>query len=119
MKPTTIMLLAFGSIVLGHWANGKPAVSVKLVVEMGFVMIVISMMEGSNEAEPVAEGFAWLFLAATLLSSSSILQAFKTHTVAGKSVPSIGALWPTPCLPPRRSRWPSPPRWSTSWSAPT
>lgn len=72
MSATTIMMLTFAILILTHWANNEPTVSVKLVVEMAFAIIFIAMLD-QGRTEPIAKGFAWLFLAATLLSSKSIL----------------------------------------------
>ena len=62
MRATTIMLLAIGALVLAHWAHGKPTVSPKMVVELAFALIVIAALD-QGDTEPVARGFAWLFLA--------------------------------------------------------
>lgn len=70
MRATTVMLLALGLLVIGHWANNKPSVSVKLVVEFAFAMMLIAFLD-RGRTEPIASGFAWLFLVAVLLGSSS------------------------------------------------
>jgi hypothetical protein len=73
MRATTIMFLAVASVVAGNWANGKKAVpSAKAVVEFTFVIIVIAALD-QGETASLAKGFAWLFLAATLLAPDSIL----------------------------------------------
>lgn len=72
MTATTIMLIAFGALILEHWANSEPTVSIKTLLEMVFAIIVIAMLD-QGEAEPIAKGFAWLFLVAVLLSNHSIL----------------------------------------------
>lgn len=74
MSATTIMMIAFGALVLTHWANNEPTLSVKTVVEMIFAIIVIALLD-QGQTEPIAKGFAWIFLAAVLLSSKSILNA--------------------------------------------
>lgn len=73
MSATTIMLIAFGALILGHWANNEPTLSVKVVVEMIFAVVFIAFLEGIPSTQGVAQGFAWLFLAAVLLSNKSIL----------------------------------------------
>jgi O-antigen ligase len=73
MKPTTVMVASFGMIVLGHWANGKPALSAKLLVEMGFATVVVAMLSEDESSYAVAAGFSWLFFAAVLLGSNSPL----------------------------------------------
>jgi hypothetical protein len=80
MRATTVMLLAIGALILAHWANGEPTVNAKMVVELTFALIVIAALD-QGETEPVAKGFAWLFLVAVLLSNKSILTALgKTGT---------------------------------------
>lgn len=74
MTATTIMLVAFGALILTHWANNQPTLSAKLVVEMVFAILVIAFLD-QGQTEPIAKGFAWLFLAAVLLSKGSILTA--------------------------------------------
>jgi hypothetical protein len=74
MRATTVMLLAFGALILGRWANNEPAVNAKMVIELTFALIVIAALD-QGETEPVAKGFAWLFLVAVLLGSKSVLTA--------------------------------------------
>lgn len=73
MTATMIMAVAFGALILGHWANNEPTLSVKLVIEMAFALAFIAFLEGNAETQPVARGFAWIFLAAVLLGNKSIL----------------------------------------------
>jgi hypothetical protein len=68
------MLLATGILILTHWANGEPTVNPKMIIELAFALIVIAMLDQGN-TEPVATGFAWLFFAAVVLSSKSLLTA--------------------------------------------
>jgi hypothetical protein len=72
MRATTVMLLAVGALILGHWAAGEPTVNAKMVIELTFALVVIAALD-QGQTEPVAKGFAWLFLAAVLLSNKSIL----------------------------------------------
>lgn len=72
MRATTVMLLAIGALILGHWANNEPTVNAKMVIELVFALVVIAALD-QGQTEPVAKGFAWLFLVAVLLSSKSIL----------------------------------------------
>ena len=73
MSATTVMLIAFGALILGHWANNEPTLSVKVVIEMAFAVLFIAVLEGIPSTQPIAQGLAWIFLAATLLSNKSIL----------------------------------------------
>lgn len=73
MSATEIMAFAVILALLGRWShNVKNAVTPKTVVEVIFAVIVISMMD-QGRTEPIAKGFAWLFLAGVLLSPNSIL----------------------------------------------
>jgi hypothetical protein len=72
MRATTVMLLAIGALILGHWANNEKTVNAKMVVELMFALVVIAALD-QGQTEPVAKGFAWLFLVAVLLSNKSIL----------------------------------------------
>lgn len=83
MSATTIMLIAFGALILGHWANNEPAVSAKTVVELVFVLFFIAFLENIPSTAGIAQGFAWLFLAAVLLSGKSILTGVAKVTGTG------------------------------------
>lgn len=83
MSATTVMLIAFGAVILGHWANNEPTLSVKVVIEMAFAILFIAFLEGIPDTQPAARGLAWIFLAATLLSNKSILQGLAKVTGTG------------------------------------
>ena len=85
MNAVAVMLIAWGALILTHWANGKPAISRQQVLEMTFAVIFIAVLAGIPAAEPVAKGFAWLFLAAVLLRNDSILTALAKRS--GASTP--------------------------------
>lgn len=70
-----VMLIAWGALIATHWANGKPTISRQQLLEMTFALIFIAVLEGIPAAQPVARGFAWLFLIAVLLRNDSILTA--------------------------------------------
>jgi hypothetical protein len=83
MSAVTVFLLAWGALIVGHWTNNEPTVSVKEVIEMAFALLVIALLEGSAQTEPIAKGFAWLFLAAVLLRSDSVLTGLAKATGTG------------------------------------
>jgi hypothetical protein len=84
MKASTIMLVAIVALVLGRWANNEDAIpSPKAVVEAIFAIVVIALLD-EGKTEPVAKGFAWLFLAAALLGKNSILTSLSK--VSSKAV---------------------------------
>jgi hypothetical protein len=82
------MLVAFGALILAHWANNEPTLSVKVVIEMVVAILFIAFLEGIPETQPIAQGLAWIFLAATLLSSKSILTGLSKVTGTGTGAPS-------------------------------
>ena len=86
MSATVVFAIAWAALLLGHWANNQPTTNVKQVLEMGFALIVIALLD-QGQTEPIAKGFAWLFLAAVLLRSDSILTALAKTTGTGTSAP--------------------------------
>lgn len=82
MNATTVMLIAFGALILGHWANNEPTISRQALIEMLFAVLFIAFLEGIPAAQPVAQGLAWLFLAATLLGNKSILTGLSKSTTS-------------------------------------
>lgn len=77
------MLVAFGALILTHWAYNEPTLDVKTLVEMVFAILVVAFLDQGRTA-PIAQGFAWIFLAAVLLSSKSILNALKNVKAPAK-----------------------------------
>lgn len=72
MNASTVMIVAVFAAVIGRWAHNQPAGSVKTVVEATFAVFVIALLD-QGQTEPIAKGFAWIFLAAVLLSNNSPL----------------------------------------------
>jgi hypothetical protein len=64
------MLLAVVLLVIAHWAHGQPAVSGTMIVEVGFAILFVALLD-HGATEGIAQGFAWLFLVAVLLSKNS------------------------------------------------
>lgn len=80
MSASEIMAFAVILALLGRWShNVKNAVTPKIVVEVIFAVVVISFMD-QGRTEPIAKGFAWLFLAGVLLSPNSILSGLAKVT---------------------------------------
>jgi hypothetical protein len=73
MSAVTLMLLAWGALILGHWANNQNAVSVKQIVEMVFALLLIAFLESNGKTEPIAKGLAVIFLVSVLLGSKSVV----------------------------------------------
>lgn len=61
MRASTIMLTAVLLYVVHRWATNQKAVDARTVVEGAFAILVIAMLD-QGRTEPVARGFAWLFL---------------------------------------------------------
>ena len=78
--------LAWGALLLTHWANNQPTINSKQVIEMTFALIVIALLDQGETAD-IAKGFAWLFLAAVLLRPDSILTALAKRTGTGTAPP--------------------------------
>lgn len=72
MSASTVMFVAVIAAAVGRWSHNQPTASVKTVVEAAFAIIVIALLD-QGKTEPIAKGFAWLFLAAVLLSNNSPL----------------------------------------------
>lgn len=86
MTATTVMLVAIGAALVGRWAHNQPTATVNGVVQTSFALVVIALLDQGQTA-PVARGFAWLFLAAVLLSTNSPLTgiaAAVTSRTSGK-----------------------------------
>jgi len=69
------MLIAFGVAILGRWAHNQK-IDAALAVRAAFVVLVIAALD-QGETEPVAKGFATLFLVAVLLGKNSPLSAIQ------------------------------------------
>lgn len=61
MRATTIMFTAALLYVVHRWATNKKAVDPHIIVEAAFAILVIALLD-QGDTEPVAKGFAWLFL---------------------------------------------------------
>lgn len=86
MRASTIMLFAWGVLIIGHWAHNQPAINAKQVIEMAFAVVLIALLDQGN-TEGIARGFALLFLAAVLLGNNSPLTALAKVTGTGTSAP--------------------------------
>lgn len=71
MRATTVMLLAIGAGLVGRWSHNQPTVpNAGGVIEVTFALVLIAVLDG-GKTEPVARGFAYLFLVSVLLSNNS------------------------------------------------
>jgi hypothetical protein len=69
------MLVAFGLGILGRWAHNKP-IGAGTIVRALFAILVIAALD-QGQTEPLAKGFAALFLVAILLGANSPLNAIQ------------------------------------------
>jgi drug/metabolite transporter (DMT)-like permease len=75
LTASEIMFVAIGAALVGRWANNKSTpLGPKQVIEAIFAVLFIGFLD-QGKTEPIAKGFAWLFLAAVLLSDYSPLNA--------------------------------------------
>lgn len=72
MRAGTIVAVALGLLVLGRWAHDKPAFNLQTVAGGGFVIIVVTMLDGGR-TEKIAKGIAWIILATVALGAESPL----------------------------------------------
>ena len=72
MRATTIMFLAAFLYVVHRWATNKKAVDPHIIVEAVFAILVIALLD-QGKTEPVARGFAWLFLAGAAYATAPVL----------------------------------------------
>lgn len=69
------MLVAFGVGLLGRWAHNQK-LTAGTVARAIFAILVIAAFD-QGQTEPIAKGFAGLFLAAVLLGKNSPLNALQ------------------------------------------
>jgi hypothetical protein len=70
MSATSVTAVALGAAVVGRWANNKSALTVKSSVGAVVALVAVSALDHGKTA-PVAQGLAWVILAAVLLSKNS------------------------------------------------
>jgi len=73
MNATELMALAFVLAVVGRWEHGESAVpSGKGLIEVIFALLLVAFLD-QGRTQPIARGFAFIFLAAVLLGPKSPL----------------------------------------------
>lgn len=75
MRASTIMLIAFALAILGRWAHNQK-LGAGTVVRALFAIFVIAALD-QGKTEPLAKGFAALFLVAVALGKNSPLNAIQ------------------------------------------
>lgn len=79
MRASTIMTLAVAAYVISRWAHNKPALNTQVVVSGAFAIIVIALLD-QGQTEPIAKGFAWLFLVGALYQAIPAIGKAATGT---------------------------------------
>lgn len=69
------MLIAFGLGIVGRWAHNEK-ITAATVVRAVFALLVIAALD-QGKTEPIAKGFAMIFLAAAALGKNSPLNAIQ------------------------------------------
>jgi hypothetical protein len=77
------MMIAVALFVVHRWATNQPAVTTQLAVAGVFAILVVAFMD-QGELEPVAKGFAWLFL--VLAAYNAIPSLAKAATPKGTAL---------------------------------
>lgn len=92
MSATKVFGAAIAVGILGRWAANKKALpGVQGSLEVAGALILVAFLD-RGRTEPIAKGFAWLFMAAVLLSDSSPLTGLvKAESAAGRIPNSSGA----------------------------
>jgi hypothetical protein len=69
------MSIALVSGIVGRWAHERVSVpSAATVVKVVFAVVVIAALD-QGDTQPIARGFAWLFLVGVLLGKNSPIEA--------------------------------------------
>lgn len=95
MNATELMALAFLLAIIGRWEHNQATMpGGKAIVEVIFALLVIAFLD-QGRTQPIARGFAYIFLAAVLLGKNSPISGLananvvaappKTPAAAGKS----------------------------------
>ncbi len=87
MRASTIMLLAVTLYVVHRWATNQKAVDAKTVIEGIFAVLVIAMLD-QGRTEPIATGFAWLFL---VVAAYTTIPVIAKASGTAKTTPKTGA----------------------------
>jgi hypothetical protein len=69
------MLVAFGVGIIGRWSHNQK-ITAATAVRAVFAILVIAALD-TGQTEPIARGFAVLFLTAVLLGKNSPLNAIQ------------------------------------------
>lgn len=94
MNATELMAVAFLLAIIGRWEHGQKTMpGGKAIVEVIFALLVIAFLD-QGRTQPLARGFAYIFLAAVLLGSNSPISGLANANVV--AAPTTGAPSKTP-----------------------
>ena len=80
MRASTLMLVAIVLYLVHRWATNQKTVTPQIAVQAAFAVLVIALLD-QGETEPVAKGFAWLFVVvAAYTALPSIAKASSTSS---------------------------------------
>lgn len=81
MNATELMAVAFLLAIIGRWEHGKKTMpNGKAVIEIVFALLLIAFLD-QGRTQPLARGFAYIFLAAVLLGSNSPISGLANANV--------------------------------------
>lgn len=99
MNATELMGVALLLAVVGRWEHNQATVpSGKAIVEVIFALLVIAFLD-QGRTQPLARGFAYIFLAAVLLGSNSPISGLSKASVVAAPAPAAPATSTTPSTP--------------------
>lgn len=85
MSATTVTAIAIVGGLVGRWSHNQKAIpSAGGLVQIAFAVVVISALD-AGDTQQIAKGFAWLLLAAVLLSDNSPLTGLSKSLTAKKT----------------------------------
>lgn len=86
MRASHLMVVAVLLYVVHRWATGKTAVDVQVVVGGLFAILVIAMLD-QGKTEPIAKGFAWLFVLVAAYNAIPVISKVAGTPAAVKPAP--------------------------------
>jgi hypothetical protein len=90
VSASRLMVVAILLYVVHRWATGKTAVDVQVVVGGLFAILVIAMLD-QGETEPVAKGFAWLFVLVAAYNAIPAISKVSSGKAAAPAPKKAGA----------------------------
>lgn len=93
MSAVMIMVVAVILYIVHRWATNKPAVTLPIVLSGIFAIFIIALLD-QGKTEPIAKGFAWLFLVVAAYNAipafTGAIQSARTAAKGTKGGPGTG-----------------------------